>query len=171
MPRTKRARMDRVLGHLVRAQNALRREDDAYLARLLEQAITHRAATVVSGQPRTSGPPVDKRIVKAIEHLVANIGDWRMTVSDLAGAAGMSQFHFSRVFASVTGQPPKAFLRLRRLELAKELLAHRQGMPIIQVALACGFANQSSFTDVFTQQYGIAPGKFRKMSAQQQSPR
>ena len=38
------AKKDRVLPHLLRAQNAVRREEDAYLGRLLEKAIVHRAA-------------------------------------------------------------------------------------------------------------------------------
>lgn len=55
MPGTKRPRRDRVMPHLVRAQNALRGEDDGYLARLLEQAIVHRTATIASGMPRAKG--------------------------------------------------------------------------------------------------------------------
>ena len=43
MARTKK---DRVMPHLLRAQMALRREEDAHLARLLDEAITHRAATI-----------------------------------------------------------------------------------------------------------------------------
>jgi len=163
-----RAKKDRVMPHLVRAQNALRREDDAYLAGLLEQAIVHRTATIASGMPRTKGPPLDKRVAKALKYMIDNISDRRLTLADLASAAAMSVFHFARAFRDGVGVPPRTYLRQRRLELARELLAYRQGMPIAAVGLACGFSTQSHFTAAFTAEYGISPGKFRKQAAQQQ---
>lgn len=159
MARTKK---DRVMPHLLRAQMALRREEDAHLARLLEQAITHRAATVASGQPRTVGPQPDKRVVKAIEFIHANLGDRRMTLAAIADAAGVSAFHLVRIFGAAIGLPPRAYVRDQRLRLAKELLAHRQGMTVAAVAHACGFASQAHLSARFKTSFGTSPAAFRK---------
>lgn len=150
--------------HLLRAQMALRREGDAHLAGLLEQAITHRAATVASGQPRVSGPQPDKRVVKAIEYIHANLHDRRMTISHIAEAANVSAFHLVRIFGAAIGLPPRAYVRQQRLQLAREILAHRPGMTLAAVALACGFASQPHLSDWFKKEFGISPAAFRKVA-------
>lgn len=164
MARTKK---DRVMPHLVRAQAALRKERDTYLDRLLDQAISHRAATVASGQPRTSAPPIDKRITKAIEYIHANLSDHRMSVSSIAAAANSSLFHFTRIFRATMGLPPATYVRQKRLDLAKEMLAHRQGITIVNVALKSGFGCQSHLSTAFKKEYGVSPATFRKSAAQQ----
>lgn len=80
---------------------------------------------------------------------------------DLARVAGLSPFHFSRVFKLATGQTPYHFVCERRLRLACELLA-KDDLELAQLALACGFANQSHFTTAFTRAMGMPPGKYRK---------
>ncbi|QIL79318.1 helix-turn-helix transcriptional regulator [Diaphorobacter sp. HDW4A] len=159
---------DHVMPHLLRAQTALRHERDAYLDRLLDEAIRHRAATIASGPPRTSTPPIDKRIMKAVEYIHANLGDQRMNVAGIAAAAHVSRFHLTRIFGAAMGLPPAAYVRQRRLELAKELLAHRQEISIVNVALKSGFGSQCHLSTTFKKAYGVPPAKFRKNSAQQQ---
>ncbi|MBR0882903.1 helix-turn-helix transcriptional regulator [Bradyrhizobium liaoningense] len=157
-----RPKKDRVMPHLLRAQTALRRERDAYLAGLLDKAITHRAATLASGQPRTSGPQPDKRVMKAIAFIHENLADRRMTLNSIAAASGSSMFHLARLFSAEIGLPPHTYVRQMRLQLARELLAHHQGMTIVDVALACGFASQAHFSTAFTKGIGLSPGSFRK---------
>ena len=145
---------------------ALRREDDPHLERLLDQALKHRAATVASGQPRTVGPPIDKRVAKAIGHIHANLGDRRMTLNAIASAANVSQFHLVRIFGDAMGLPPRAYLRRQRLQLAKELLAHRPGMTVAAVAVTCGFASQAHLSAWFKKDFGTSPAAFRKAAQQ-----
>jgi AraC-like DNA-binding protein len=159
-------RADKVSAALIRARLALRRGEDPELADRIDGALRHRAASLASSSGRVSAPPPDMRIVKAIEHLVANIADRRLTISALAGAAGLSTFHFARRFSEVTGSPPRAYLRQKRLELAREMLVHRQNLSLVDVALKSGFASQSHLNASFKDEYGIAPGQFRKQGAQ-----
>lgn len=139
---------------------ALRRERDDYLDELLARAILHRTASIASGMPRSSGPQPDPRIMKALVLLHERIGDRRLTIADLADAAAMSPFHFARHFAKVIGCPLN--VRQQRLRLAKELLAHRLGMTLAAVALACGFASQAHFSAWFKKDFGTSPAAFRK---------
>jgi AraC family transcriptional regulator len=102
-------------------------------------------------------PPKLKRVMDFIEaHLQDSIG-----LEDLAEAAGLSANHFLRVFKLATGETPYHFLRNRRLERARQLLAD-DPMPLAQLALECGFANQAHFTAAFSRELGISPGRYRR---------
>jgi len=64
-----------------------------------------------------------------------------------------------RSFRKATGLPPHAYLRQLRVERARELLFRR--MPLAEVALAAGFADQAHFTRTFKQITGTTPGRYR----------
>lgn len=102
-------------------------------------------------------PPKLRRVIDFIEaHLQDSIG-----LDDLAEAAGLSPNHFLRVFKLATGDTPYHFLRARRLERARRLLAE-DAMPLAELALECGFANQAHFTAAFSRELGISPGRYRR---------
>lgn len=102
-------------------------------------------------------PPKLKRVIEFIEsNLHESIG-----LDDLAQAAGLSANHFLRVFKLTTGETPYHFLRARRLERARRLLAEGP-MPLAELALECGFANQAHFTAAFSREVGISPGRYRR---------
>jgi AraC-like DNA-binding protein len=83
------------------------------------------------------------------------------TSAELASACGMSVRHFARAFKATMGAPPHRWLLERRVERAKELLAGDND-PISDVALACGFADQSHLTRVFRAATGTSPGAWRR---------
>jgi AraC family transcriptional regulator len=100
-----------------------------------------------------------RRVLDFIEaHLDRHVG-----LDDLAQAAGLSANHFLRVFKLATGDTPYHFLRARRLERARRLLAEGT-MPLAELALECGFANQAHFTAAFSRELGISPGRYRRAS-------
>ncbi|HYE07483.1 MAG TPA: AraC family transcriptional regulator [Planctomycetota bacterium] len=80
-------------------------------------------------------------------------------LDDLARAAGLSPFHFARVFKARTGASPIDWLRGARLARAQELL--RAGEDIKRVARAVGYGSAAHFTTAFTRQVGYPPGAFR----------
>jgi AraC-like DNA-binding protein len=102
-------------------------------------------------------PPKLKRVIDFIEaNLHESIG-----LDDLARAAGLSANHFLRVFKLATGETPYHFLRARRLERARQMLAD-DAIPLAELALECGFANQAHFTAAFSRELGISPGRYRR---------
>ena len=102
-------------------------------------------------------PPKLRRVMAFIEaNLQESIG-----LADLAQAAGLSANHFLRVFKLATGETPYHFLRTRRLERARQLLADER-IPLAELALECGFANQAHFTAAFSREIGISPGRYRR---------
>jgi AraC-like DNA-binding protein len=83
---------------------------------------------------------------------------WRL--DDLAALAGLSRYHFIRVFRRATGQSPHGYVTTRRIGLARRLLG--RGERPAEVAVACGFADQAHLTRLFRQAFGIAPGRYAR---------
>ena len=72
----------------------------------------------------------------------------------------ISPYHLARLFNSQMGIPPHAYLDSVRIRQARRLLT--LGRPILEVALATGFADQSHFTRRFKRTVGVPPGDFVK---------
>jgi AraC family transcriptional regulator len=87
-----------------------------------------------------------------------------LALATLAQQAGFSPYHFARLFRQTTGESPHEFVMRLRIEQAQRLLAQRD-VPLAQVALACGFANQSHFTQAFKRQLGLTPRAYRQARA------
>jgi AraC family transcriptional regulator len=90
------------------------------------------------------------------EHL-----DTDIDLKTLAAACGLSPAHFAKGFKRTVGMPPHRWLIKRRVERACDLLMH-SGEPLEAIALACGFADQSHMTRVFTKAIGTPPGAWRR---------
>ena len=73
-----------------------------------------------------------------------------------ASVCGLSARHFARAFRQSTGLSPHRWLMQLRIERARELLAARD-FSLTEIALACGFADQSHFRRVFTATTGMSP--------------
>lgn len=94
------------------------------------------------------------------DYIAANL-DRNIRLSDLAALTDLSLFHFSRVFKLATGSTPYHYVSERRIAFSCELLAAGD-LDMVNVAAACGFANQSHFTSAFTKAMGISPGRYRR---------
>jgi AraC family transcriptional regulator len=79
----------------------------------------------------------------------------------VARECGLSVFHFSRAFRATVGVAPHNWLLMRRIELAKDKIRDSR-LPLWEVALACGFSDQSHLTRVFTRMVGVSPGAWRR---------
>jgi len=88
-----------------------------------------------------------------------------ISLSWLAEKCGLSTRHFARAFRQSTGVPPHRWLLNHRVACAKELLCN-PALSLAEIALACGFADQSHFTRVFTSVVRLSPGLWRRMQSQ-----
>jgi len=98
---------------------------------------------------------------RAKEIIEANL-DGEIPLPQLARECGLSTSYFSRAFKDTVGIPPHQWLLHRRIENAMWLLRNRQ-FSLTEVALACGFSDQSHFTRVFTRLSGTSPGVWRRL--------
>lgn len=87
-------------------------------------------------------------------------GNGPLPVPALAGEAGVSREHFSRLFARQHGLPPHRYRIMRRLTGARQAIA--QGSSLADVAARFGFADQSHLGRLFQRTFGTTPGAYRK---------
>lgn len=84
-------------------------------------------------------------------------------LQELPGSIGVSASHLQRLFKKSTGQTPKKYLQRLRISKATALLS-KTAMNVIDVGLAVGFANLSSFYAAFRDVTGLSPTQYRHMS-------
>jgi AraC family transcriptional regulator len=82
-------------------------------------------------------------------------------LKEVARECRLSVSHFSRAFRRSMGAAPHNWLLTRRVEAAKDKLRDDR-LSLSDVALACGFADQSHLTRVFTRMVGVSPGAWRR---------
>jgi len=87
--------------------------------------------------------------------------DQPILLDDLARAAGTDRWSLSRDFRALFGTSPYRYVMLRRLDLARRLIA--VGTPLAQAAADAGFTDQSHLTRRHVQAYGMAPDRWRRM--------
>lgn len=88
--------------------------------------------------------------------------DHPVTVPDLAARHGISVDTLERAFRAELGVSPGRFLRQLRLQHGRALLEH-SGLPVREVAQACGYADQSTFTRAFRGEFGMTPLEVRAL--------
>jgi transcriptional regulator GlxA family with amidase domain len=105
-------------------------------------------------------PSSDKRVTAAKAYLDRHLS-YRVTLADLAREAHLSAEHFSVLFRRVTGQTPMTYVRFRRMEAARGLLA-TSAASIAEVARAVGFPDPFHFSRVFHRLVGTSPSAYRE---------
>ena len=103
--------------------------------------------------------PAARHLVRAKDLADARYFE-RLTVSDMARAAGLSRAHFSREFRRTFGESPHAYLLTRRLERAAALL-RQTDRSVAEICLSVGLVSVGSFTSSFTRAYGRPPTAYR----------
>jgi AraC family transcriptional regulator len=132
--------------------------DHVLLALGVHVAQTYGGMRPLSRPLRGGLAPWQVRCAKEI--LSANL-DGGVPLNEVARECRLSVSHFSRAFRRTTGIAPHNWLLARRVEVAKEKLRDDR-LSLLDVALACGFADQSHFTRVFGRIVGASPGAWRR---------
>ncbi len=84
-----------------------------------------------------------------------------LTIAQLASECRLTASHFARAFRRSTGMAPQRYLMQLRVAEAKRHLASAH-LPLSDIALICGFGDQSHLTRVFKQLVGVPPGAWRR---------
>lgn len=85
-----------------------------------------------------------------------------LTLETIARHAGLSPYHFSRLFTARTGRSVMAHVRHLRLVKSARRLAADPRLKLIDLALDCGFESQEAFTRAFRRTFGTSPGRLRQ---------
>jgi AraC family transcriptional regulator len=127
------------------------------IARLIAiHLVQHHSVQMTDSAKRGGLSPSRLRQVAAL--VETRLGT-ELSLDEMAKAAGMSVFHFSRVFRQSTGMSPFQYVLKCRIERARELLLAPHAR-IGDVALECGFCDQAHFTRHFKRLTGSTPAAF-----------
>ena len=107
-----------------------------------------------------------QQVQRGIDFIEAHL-DVELQTADVAREAGISHWHFQRIFKALTNETLKTYIRSRRLAIALEMLLSTDDR-IIEIALAAGFQAQESFTRAFKLAFGVTPAAYRKRGTRHQ---
>ncbi|WP_408258754.1 helix-turn-helix domain-containing protein [Paraburkholderia phytofirmans] len=136
-----------------------------YVDALVHALAAHLLQHYARGRPASARTParpqrlVPRRIHRVTDYIRANL-DGDLAISELAAQAGLSSFHFARVFRRETGETPHQYVSRLRLEEAARLL-RATDQTVLQIAIAVGFENASHFSVQFKRGYGVTPLAYR----------
>jgi AraC-like DNA-binding protein len=115
-----------------------------------------------SSHVQNPAPSTMARITRAVR-MIEQHWDAALNLEALAKAAGLSPYHFLRIFEQLTGLTPHQYVRRVRLRQAAERLASEPGK-ILDIALDCGFGDVSNFNRAFRGEFGVNPARFRNQA-------
>jgi AraC-like DNA-binding protein len=158
---------DRIIGHIGAALlQALRRpaETNRLFIDYTMLAFTAHIAQTYGGMrsrfETARGGLAPWQTKRACERLESDVGG-KPSLQQIAAEFDLSASHFARAFRISTGLPPHQWLLRQRIETAKQLMNERD-LPLSEIAISAGFANQSHFTRVFSAVVGVSPGTWRR---------
>lgn len=138
------------------------REDSPYTAVLSQALLTELMVLLCQLRPENTvthpDAPRDEQIAQALHYIQGHLGD-DLSCDSLARLLHVSRSSFQHRFKLATGRSPHAYIRLKRLLYASELLA--AGVPAMQAGRMCGYTDHSAFCGAFARQFGTTPSGFR----------
>lgn len=131
--------------------------DSQLVVEALVEALVVRLLRATPVEVRSPGAK-DPRILAAIDFVRANVCE-PVAVVDMAKAAGMSRYHFSRLFRESTGASPHTFVLESRARHAASLL-RRGSRSVTEVAFSSGFSDLGRFRAAFRRTFGVMPSEY-----------
>jgi AraC family transcriptional regulator len=129
-----------------------------------------RATTLLNGKLPISGLPrhgvycrgslADWQAKRVHDYIAANLQS-KLSVHNMAASVALSNSHFSRAFKRRFGFAPMVYVSMKRIEQAKLMITSTRER-LTDIALACGFADQSHLNRCFRRSVGVSPGRYRR---------
>jgi AraC family transcriptional regulator len=133
------------------------------------------ASSLLGGEPETMGieePRLQSTLRpgglaawqanRALEYIEDNCGS-KIGIQEMAECVALSKSHFSRAFRHSLGCSPMAYVVALRVERAKLMMTSTR-QRLTEIALACGFSDQSHLTRSFSRIVGLSPARWRRLS-------
>jgi AraC family transcriptional regulator len=160
------ARPDPFLHEIAAALTSARRMNDPAANLFTESLLSTAGARILHNYAQVryplSGPPrlTDDQLRVAIDYIQDHIRD-SLDLGSIARAAGLSEFHFARLFKAAIGETPFHFVTRTRMDRAKQLL-RKTRLPISEIAERVGYHKLSHFSARFRALSGCGPDAYRK---------
>jgi AraC family transcriptional regulator len=149
----------RLVRHSAPSRDPSRRMSWEETAVQMAAAAIRLATSGPAADRRTASPSAIARITRALR-IMDEASESTLSIQKLAGAAGLSPYHFIRMFEELTGITPHRYLRRLRLRAAATQLSSGRAK-ILDVAFDSGFGDVSNFNRAFRAEFGLSPRIFR----------
>ena len=131
----------------------------------LRQRYENLTATDENGHPYDVLSEQDKDfLTKTMSTITEQLENNSVNVDELASALAMSTSQFRRRLSALTGETPQSYITNIRMQKARHLLDTHLELSVLEVALQCGYDDQSSFTRAFKRFFGITPSEYQQRS-------
>ena len=130
----------------------------------LAQAIAIHLAReygVTDAESRSSSPSLPGYKLRQLREWMAEHTAEEFSLERLAAQAGLSRFHFERLFKAAVGVSPSRYHIDLRMNEARRLLRETK-MSVVDVALEVGYTNPSHFAQLFRREIGLSPSDYRR---------
>jgi AraC family transcriptional regulator len=150
------------------AFDELQRGDDATATNLYADSLANLLAVQLLRQYSSDRLPPEKNYVNGLTNkklalvldLIESDLAEDLSLKVLAATAGLSEYHFLRMFKHSTGYTPHQYVIIQRIERSKELLK-KTDMSITEIAYMLGFSSCAHFTHHFRRKTGTKPSELR----------
>jgi AraC-like DNA-binding protein len=127
----------------------------------LSMHVLRRATANAARQPSQAAAGLASHTLRRVTAYMQAHMQETISLDTLASIAGLSTYHFCRMFKQSTGMPPHRYLAQMRIDRAKELLK-QTGTPIGDIAFGTGFGSASQFSHFFRKHAGCTPQEYRR---------
>jgi AraC family transcriptional regulator len=145
-------------------EELLREQASPLFVQSMAQAIAVYLARnygVMDEEVQSTSPSLPGYKLRQITDWMAEHVAEEFSLERLAAQAGLSKFHFHRLFKRALGVSPSRYHINLRLNLARQLLRETK-MSVVDVALEVGYASPSHFAQLFRRENGLSPSKYRR---------
>ena len=143
--------------------------DDSASAVAIEGLVLEILAEFARSQVKAGSMLVPRWLQQATDIVESRFLE-RLSLADIAAEVGVHYVHLSRQFHKYNRCTIGDLIRRRRVQYASHLLAHSQ-TPLAEIALICGFSDQSHLSFLFKRYMGVSPSKFRALAGLDSGPR
>lgn len=135
---------------------------------LFVQSLAHAIAIylarnygVVDNEARSNSPSLPGYKLRQVTDWMSEQIAEDFSLEHLAAQAGLSKFHFQRLFKSALGVSPSRYHLNLRINFARQLLRETR-KSVMDIALAVGYADPSHFAKLFRRETGLSPSDYRR---------
>ena len=146
--------------------------DEETVARVCEMGLVDRMRDIHDRQRLPLGARVghhDSKLLSVVQLMESNLSE-PLSLEDISHKVGLSRRHVERLFRLYLGRSPARYYLEIRLDRARQLL-RQTSLPVIEIAIACGFVSASHFSKCYREAYGCSPQSERAKPAGAQQKR